>query len=68
MIVGVDLAKKVFQVCYRIPGTKKIINHQLTRAKFREFLMDPNMPSVGNYIFDPIATKQSDRFFTCKMR
>jgi len=23
---------------------------------------------VGNYIFDPIATKQSDRFFTCKMR
>ena len=24
--------------------------------------------SVGNYIFDPIATKQSDRFFTCKMR
>ena len=46
MIVGVDLAKKVFQVCYRIPGTKKIINHQLTRAKFREFLMDPNMPRM----------------------
>ena len=46
MIVGVDLAKKFIQVCYREPDTSKIINHQLSRKKFWEFLKNPPFPAL----------------------
>ena len=36
--VGVDLAKKYIQVCFKDPVTGKIINKQLTRAQFAKFL------------------------------
>lgn len=39
--VGVDLAKNCFQVAYLDPKTRKLINRQLTRSKFYNFICDP---------------------------
>ena len=36
--VGVDLAKNCFQVAYLDPKTRKLINRQLTRSKFYNFI------------------------------
>ncbi len=39
--VGVDLAKSVFQVAYEDPDTGRFRNHQLSRAKFEQFISGP---------------------------
>lgn len=38
--VGVDVAKSVFQVCYREPGTYLLKNFQLTRENFLDFVQN----------------------------
>ncbi len=40
--IGVDLAKKVFQVAYQNPVTKKFVNRQFKRSEFIKFLTDKN--------------------------
>ena len=42
--VAVDVASRVFQVCYYDLGAKHIRNYQLSRVKFFEFIDDTQMP------------------------
>ncbi len=40
--IGVDLAKKVFQVAYKDPVTSRFVNRQFKRSEFIKFLTDKN--------------------------
>ncbi|MDD7022114.1 MAG: IS110 family transposase [Aeromonadales bacterium] len=40
--VGVDLAKNVFQVAYIDPSSRRLVNRQLTRARFYDFVCSPD--------------------------
>ena len=40
--VGVDLAKNVFQVAYIDPSSRRLVNRQLTRARFYDFVCNPD--------------------------
>lgn len=42
--VAVDVASRVFQVCYYDLGAKHIKNYQLSRVKFFEFIDDTQTP------------------------
>ena len=42
--VAVDVASRVFQVCYYDLGAKHIRNYQLSREKFFEFIDDTHTP------------------------
>lgn len=40
--VGVDLAKNCFQVAYVDPSTNRMVNRQMTRTKFNDFICNSN--------------------------
>jgi len=51
--IGVDLAKNVIQVCVVSPTNKELINKELTRKKFAEFLIKQKQALVA---FEACAT------------
>ena len=51
--IGVDLAKNVIQVCVISPANKELINKELTRKKFAEFLIKQKPALVA---FEACAT------------
>ena len=46
MILGVDLANKFIQGCFRDPDTEKLVNRQYTRDRFRKFLQEAKYGSM----------------------
>jgi len=46
-VVGVNIAKKVFQVHYIDPATGEIVNKPIKRAKFLEFFANREPCSIG---------------------
>ena len=53
--IGVDLAKNVIQVCVVSVSNKELLNKELTRKKFTEFLVKQKPALVA---FEACATAQ----------